>query len=409
MTPEEQILSLLDFLRERKKGDALPQHIPETDDDWDAWTVSAAQQGIASLLYFRLKQTEIESTIPSRVFHELRQQYHQNAARNLRLLHELNNITKTLNEQEIPVMPLKGAFLAFHVYENPALRVMSDIDILIPLPKVKHAVNILNQLRYETMGNPWEEAAHHIVLFHEKGFFPIEVHWEFGTIANDPVFPADLLWSRASQKEDMGANILAISPEDLLIHICQHAAIAHLFAQGIRALCDVDLLIRKNHQTLDWTYISSQSSAWKLNNAIALILRLCKQFLHTPLPEDATKLLPIKLLDPRIIIDEAIHQISLTTEGLNPETDIFSIKVLTRILSERKPSAMLTLLSKSIFRPAHIPMEIFSVSNKSLFYTNRLQYLIKKYAKYAWQRFFTNQPISQETKRQKELLKWLRS
>jgi hypothetical protein len=408
MTPEEQILSLLDFLRERKKFDALPHHVPETDEDWDAWGVSAAQQGIAPLLYFRLKQIEIESIIPNQVFHELRQEYHQNAARSLRLLHELNNITKTLNEQDIPVMPLKGAFLAFHVYENPALRVMSDIDILIPITKIKYAVNILNQLGYSNTGNPWEEAAHHIVLSSEKGFFQIEVHWEFATIANDPVFPADLLWSRASQRKDMGIKILTISPEDLLIHICQHAAIAHLFAQGIRALCDVDLLIRKNHQTLDWVYISSQASTYKLGHAVALTLRLCKQFLNTPLPENAEKLLPIEAIDSKII-DEAIHQISLITEGLNAEADAFSTKVLTRMMSEKKPSDMLTLLSKSIFRPAHIPMEVLSVNNKRHFYASRMQYLVKKYTKYAWQRLFADQPISQETKRQKELLKWLRS
>jgi hypothetical protein len=114
----------------------------------------------------------------------------------------------------------------------------------------------------------------------------------------------------------------------------------------------------------------------------------------------------------RRIVDEAIHQISLTTEGLNPETNIFSTKVLTRILSERKPSAMLTLLSKSIFRPTHIPMEIFSVSNKRLFYTNRLQYLAKKYTKYAWQRFFTKQPIiprNQTSKRIVEMAAFLKT
>jgi hypothetical protein len=406
MTPEEHVLSILDFIKERNPGDIPPKHAPESDGDWDTWITSAVQQGIAPLLYFRFKQ--IESVLPSRVLHELRQEYHQNAARNLRLLHELSNITTTLDQHNIPVMPLKGAFLAFHVYENPALRVMSDIDILIPLAKVKYAVEVIKQLGYTNVGKPWEEAAHHVVLFHEKNLFPVEVHWEFATIANDPVIPVDLLWSRASQKAGTETNILDISPEDLLIHICQHAAIAHLFAQGIRALCDVDILIKKYYPTLDWTYIAIQSSAWKLNNAVALILRLCKQFLHTPLPEDIDKLMPMASINSSIIA-EAIHQISLTTEELHPATDVFSTKVLTRILSERNPSAMLTLLSKSIFRPAHIPTEIFSVDNKRLFYTSRLKYLANKYSGYAWKRLFSSQTISEETKRQKKLLKWLRS
>src|SRR5688572_16668740 len=122
MPPEELVLLLLDHLKEGagKKGSSL--RFPSCEKEWLAWIDCALAQGVAPQLYYQIKKARGESALPAEMLVRLQQAYHQNAARNLRLFHELHKILTTLNFNDIPVIVLKGAYLASAVYPNPALR-----------------------------------------------------------------------------------------------------------------------------------------------------------------------------------------------------------------------------------------------------------------------------------------------
>ncbi len=86
---------------------------------WDALIQAALQQGVAPLVYHRLKTS---SGAPVEVLTKLRKFYLAQAHRNTLYYHELASILRGLHIAGIPVIILKGAYLAEHVYQNIALR-----------------------------------------------------------------------------------------------------------------------------------------------------------------------------------------------------------------------------------------------------------------------------------------------
>jgi hypothetical protein len=408
MTPEEQIISLLDFLKDRSNGVGKIENPPSSDVEWAEWLSCAVEQGIAPFLYFRLKQAGFKMSIPAHILNELQGAYHQNAARNLLVLHETKNAVKKLNTQNIPVIILKGAFLADAVYDNPALRMMSDLDILIPLSNIQDALEVFYDMGYYRLYPPWEETAYNVTLALGEGSIPLEVHWELSSIANDQTLPISAIWENTIKKTHMGAEILAMEPINLLIYLCHHAAIMHLYALGIRTLCDVDVVIRKYASELDWMIIASRAREWGLQRAVALTLRLCWQYLETPMPEIALEQLKIREISQKMV-SETIAQISFAKNEsnnlLNPDITNF----LKRMLSEKTLNKMAAFFFKSLHRPVQLPMKGTAVLDARYFYFKRFQYLIRKYIGAIQKYLHQDQNTTRQVKRQKELLKWLRS
>jgi phosphoglycolate phosphatase-like HAD superfamily hydrolase len=91
-------------------------------EEWRKVADLAQQHGVAQLLYHHLKPLYLAQ--PGEVVEELKQQYRQNALRNMPLHQELYKLLRLLQEKDIPVMALKGAYLTEGVYKNIALRGM---------------------------------------------------------------------------------------------------------------------------------------------------------------------------------------------------------------------------------------------------------------------------------------------
>ena len=58
---------------------------------------------------------------------------------------------------------------------------------------------------------------------------PIDMHWNLDlSIANLPI-DVDGVWERATSGMLAGVGVYALSPEDLLLHLCTHLAFHHHF------------------------------------------------------------------------------------------------------------------------------------------------------------------------------------
>ncbi|HYE73322.1 MAG TPA: nucleotidyltransferase family protein [Blastocatellia bacterium] len=79
---------------------------------WDLILRLAAHQRVAPLLYQNLQTHQLQNLIPTSTTECLKRNYQENAWRNLHLQQDLNQILRTLNESQIPVIVLKGAYLA---------------------------------------------------------------------------------------------------------------------------------------------------------------------------------------------------------------------------------------------------------------------------------------------------------
>ncbi|MDQ3944683.1 MAG: nucleotidyltransferase family protein [Actinomycetota bacterium] len=112
---------------------------------------------------------------------------------------ELDRVGGLLTAGGLPWAPLKGAFTARRLYAHPALRPMTDLDVLVPADRLPDAVLVLVQGGYgevpgQELNGPSKEL-HHPQLSHPARGVAIELHHhvapglDFGRLAGSGAAP----------------------------------------------------------------------------------------------------------------------------------------------------------------------------------------------------------------------------
>jgi hypothetical protein len=255
--------------------------------EWQALVTLARQQRVGPLLYHRLTGQGYRDLMPETVRETLRQQYRLNTLRNLKLQGELGQVVAALTRAGIPVIALKGIYLASAVYENPGLREMNDLDVLVRLPDIDASKRVLKEIGY---GESQEElpstSFHHLhPLRKADAAASVELHWTI--VPGTSPFKVDLdgLWNRAKLFRVAGSELLALSDEDMLLHLFLHSAYMDRFSNGARPLADVAETIGRFQETLNWAALNQRAEQWQCVHTANLSLLLVIQLLHAPLPE----------------------------------------------------------------------------------------------------------------------------
>lgn len=271
----------------------------------------ALAQGVAPLLYSRLRG---ESRLPPACLEPLRQAYYATAAHNARLLHELEAILGALAAAGIPVLLLKGAALAQAVYDNPAVRPMGDVDLLVRPADVDAALQALAGLGYVPQHH--EPAAgstrtyENELLLGRPGGIPLEVHWSF---FDSPYYQHRLgmewFWETAvpvapgtetlpagaahgpplperGNDHRRAAAARMLGPEAQVLHLCAHLLLHHGAAEQLRLLWlhDIAEVLVRYRDRLDWEALLTQAQRFELVLPLQQLLpRLAAEW-RVPLP-----------------------------------------------------------------------------------------------------------------------------
>ncbi|MCP4400540.1 MAG: nucleotidyltransferase family protein, partial [bacterium] len=277
----------------------------------------AQRHSVAPLLYFRLKTDGLQDSVPEQMFQTLQQAYLYNAARNMRLYHKLAQILTLLNERNIPVIVLKGAYLAEAVYENIALRTMADIDLLVKESDLQKAVEILYELGYAP-DTTWATTAH-LPPFTKPGKIRVELHWTLEDPASPFTIDTDGLWERASESVVANVTVYGLSPEDLLLHICLHLAFRHYFTIGLKALYDIGEILQDDRHELDWNIVESRAGQWRVERCVYLSLHYTNDLLSLDMPIRWLEAFRIPPPAPKFI--QGIGKSILKDESLVPQVN----------------------------------------------------------------------------------------
>ena len=188
--------------------------------DWDAFVELVDRHRVPSPVYRNLKRFA-EDIIPEPVLTRLRNRLLINTYGVLAKTGELVRIVKRFEEEGIPVLPIKGPVLAQQAYGNIGSRHVGDLDIMIPLDRLKQAENILLAEGYQRT-NPHFKLTQkqysvyvrdkpHFEYFHPGRKISVELHWRFG--ANRSLFPLgfDDLWRDRQTVRIGSADIPALS------------------------------------------------------------------------------------------------------------------------------------------------------------------------------------------------------
>ena len=290
--------------------------------DWNDVVDVAVGHALAPLLFKRLKESDARACVPADAWERLRLAYFDSARRNTRLFRELRTVLGCLRSAAIPVIVLKGAYLAEAVYGDVALRPMCDTDLMVPraeLPRAQAVLLDMGGVQQQPAGNEllWREHHHpRPVVLRDLS---IELHWTI----TDPTEPVRIdaagLWDRAHPATTAGVEVLALSPEDLLLHLCIHFGCVHHLT-GLRSFCDITETIRRCRGEMDWLQVADSAREWGAARYVGLTLHLARSMLGTGVPDDALERLVPGGIDEHVL--ETARQSVLADTGYDPWTPV---------------------------------------------------------------------------------------
>jgi len=257
---------------------------------WQMFLTLATTQRVMPLLWHRLRQKRLDEAVPVETAEAFRDASRQNTLRNLRFYGELRRLLSALKPDGIPLILLKGIFLADAVYGNMGLREMNDIDVLARPTDLARIAEILTDMGYAPL-HPISVAttlksAHHLPRMVKKGYAGFEIHWNLTCPDESYSIDPGGLWERAVPVHNAGCDALTLSPEDLLLHVCLHTSYQHQFAFGLRPSCDIAEMIARFGSTLNWQAITERATSRSWQRGVCLALQLARELAGADVPVD---------------------------------------------------------------------------------------------------------------------------
>lgn len=229
------------------------------------------------LLYHRLTGFRREDLGEIPHFQELRQSY-------LRAFHyfsvqerEIRRLVELLTGAGVEVILLKGADLRHRLYDDPAVRLMDDVDLLIAPERVTQAREILKRHNYVLrpldldLQPGFQERFGWVVSFDPPSGARVlvDLHWEIREVGTLYRLPYRPLRQKAIPWSVAGHPVWRLAPEHLLLHLCLHT-FDEWDTGTMLKMVDLDLALR--FLPLDWNFFLAEAETLGLKGPVAKVL-----------------------------------------------------------------------------------------------------------------------------------------
>jgi len=207
-----------------------------------------------------------------------------------RLLHEAID---RLAEQQIEVMLLKGAGLAYTAYSSFADRPMGDLDLLVRPAQAEAAWSLLQRHGWSWPASRWASERftthQHLPPLLQgtggEGEFRLEIHGDLLAAGHPFRLTAADVWSRARQVRREGRVFTVPQTLDQLWYACVHFAWSHEMQWGAwRVLRDVASIAAR--RDVAWTEFVSLARDTRAGTCCYWTLRLTNRLLGDVVPVD---------------------------------------------------------------------------------------------------------------------------
>ena len=255
-------------------GIGSPQDVADlAAGDWAKLLVMARQHGLCPLLHCRLGDDAAAAGVPKPFADVIAGSFQKHTRRAAEVQAEVARIQRIMRENEIPAVFLKGAFLAFHVYQPPALRPLWNLDVLVPEAQEADALHALQTSSRRRPGRSLDEPVLPIAVeFHTRLTDP--AHWRTAR-RSDPAFDAGT-WNRLISRVVAEEEVWYLSPEDQLLHLVMHALYDDPLNCRPLVLSDIAELL--GHGQINWIQFWQRALAGNWVPGCWLLLNLAKHF-----------------------------------------------------------------------------------------------------------------------------------
>jgi putative nucleotidyltransferase-like protein len=216
----------------------------------------------------------------------LARSHRKTAIDTLAALGELRRAGRILTDAGIPFLLLKGAAYLVDLYEDPAERVLTDVDLLIRRSDAGRAARRLSQEGFRPVAEGYRPEYRRFEM-ERPGPDPcrIELHFRVGMPLRARV-DQNAIWRRAVPCSLEGIGCGRLHPEDAILYHAAHLA-DHYYGPSLKWAIDLREMLRRWRP--DAGALLERSAAWRTRTALHLaLLHVAKLF-----PDDAP---PVGLL-----------------------------------------------------------------------------------------------------------------
>jgi len=216
-----------------------------------------------------------------------------NRQRNEEIFSGIARVAGLLNAIDIEPLLLKGAaHLVEGTYPEPSLRLLGDVDMLIPADRSADAVAALKAAGFHTKSSDVvpPPAHHHLPMLHDpENDLGVELHSDVVSRSPAAVIATPWFCEKARPVLFRNQRVLLPEPTRNAGHTVFHSEIYHgLYALNkiqLRHLLDLAVIRARHEGAIDWNELDARFSAAGHGEALATFLDFARELLGQPAPK----------------------------------------------------------------------------------------------------------------------------
>lgn len=281
--------------------------------DWAYLRLNSKRYGMCSLLREHIRSNNWTEFVPADFVAFLDEEYAAQSIRNLRVYGQLEQILEKTTRLNIPVILLKGIYLARWIYKDIAFRPMMDIDILCKKENVSDLQGLMMELGYKQNTKPKRSRLHeNIILKRSSHLFPfvregsswVELHHELSPFFSSPRNERHI-WDTKVPLQDNEFSVFSLSLEYQLLYLSTHLY-EHLIKRKFTLywFCDLHEYLNEYSDTIEWAALQRKADRLGVTLQVGTIFSLLRNYwdtkINTPEFKEIVPGIDLKIL----ILDE---------------------------------------------------------------------------------------------------------
>jgi hypothetical protein len=244
-------------------------------EDWPGVLEMARLHHVDSWLYSKVQHWPSTLQPDAPLMARWRHNFLLRAVQYTRIAEQARELLAALSKANIPVIPLKGIYLAETLYEDGACRPMNDIDLLVPMEELEKAREAIETLGYET-SSPSKPDSSFQSMHCTRTRAPIflELH-----ARKTP----EHIWEGLNDTHLYNVPVKVPYPERQLVYLAQHV-LKHKLRAPLKSYLDLALLVDKDAENLDSKTLNRELNAWHTVFSAAFVLTVACDIFNLPAP-----------------------------------------------------------------------------------------------------------------------------
>jgi hypothetical protein len=227
------------------------------------------------------------------VIGRMRGVYRRTWVLNAMTLGEGERAVAALEGERIPTMLLKGAAMTARWTRDSGVRMMADVDVLVPRDRALDAIAVLLERGWRPAIDrpaPLDEAdldGEHALALRSEGGGELDLHWR-ALLHGGEEASGDELWARAQAARLGEVDTRVPAAEDHVHQACSHAT-TWTAAGRVDWIADSALIVRESESAFDWDRVFALARLDRSEVALTTLTAALSQVLGRRVPPRGTR------------------------------------------------------------------------------------------------------------------------